>query len=122
MHRVTKMQWLYLILAILGTALPVSYLARFIAAYGLDVRLFFSQLFQTDVSSFFAMDVLVSVPVLLLLVFSEGRRLGMKRLWAYLICSLLVGVSMGLPLFLFFRERRLNVTKRLAMSFSIQGR
>jgi hypothetical protein len=41
-------------------------------------------------------------------VFSEGPRRGMKNLWVYVLCTLLVGVSLGLPLFLFFRERKLN--------------
>ena len=29
----------------------------------------------------------------------------MKRLWVYVVCSLAVGVSLGLPLFLYVRER-----------------
>ncbi|WP_272942324.1 DUF2834 domain-containing protein [Paenibacillus elgii] len=36
----------------------------------------------------------------------EGKKLGMKRLWVYVIASLTVGVSLALPLFLFMRERR----------------
>jgi uncharacterized membrane-anchored protein YhcB (DUF1043 family) len=31
----------------------------------------------------------------------------MKHLWVYLLCSLTVGVSLGLPLFLYMRERQL---------------
>jgi hypothetical protein len=74
------MQWLYLIAAILGTVLPLSYFIPFLLAHGLDVPLFFRQLFQNQVSSFFGMDVLVSSLVLWLLVFSEGKRRGMKKL------------------------------------------
>jgi hypothetical protein len=40
------MQWLFLIVAILGTVLPLSHLMPFLAANGLDLRLFFNQLFQ----------------------------------------------------------------------------
>jgi hypothetical protein len=32
------------------------------------------------------------------------RRLAMKHLWAYVVCTLLVGVSLALPLFLYMRE------------------
>ena len=39
---------------------------------------------------------------------SEGRRAGVRNLWACVLCTLVVGVSSGLPLFLFFRERRLR--------------
>jgi hypothetical protein len=104
------MQWLYLTAAILGTVLPVSQLVPFLAANGFNVPLFFRQLFQNDVSAFFGMDVIVSSVVLWLFVFSEGKRRRMKNLWLYVVCNLLVGVSLALPLFLFFRERRLKAT------------
>ena len=109
-NRVEKldMQWLFLIAAVLGTILPFSYFVPFVATHGVDLRLFFSQLFQTNVSAFFAVDVFVSALALWLFVYSEGRRRGMKNLWAYVLCTLLVGVSLGLPLFLFFRERKLQ--------------
>lgn len=103
------MQWLFLSAAILGAVLPLSYLFPFLAAHGLDLPLFFKQLFQNNISAFFGVDVFVSALALLLFVYSEGRRRGMKNLWVYTLCTLLVGVSLGLPLFLFFRERRLNL-------------
>jgi hypothetical protein len=102
------MQWLYLIGAILGAILPLSQFVPFLAAHGFDMPLFFRQLFQNNVSAFFAMDVIVSALVVWLFVFSEGRRRGMRNLWLYVICNLAVGVSLALPLFLFFRERKLN--------------
>lgn len=102
------MQWLYLIAAILGTILPLSYLVPFLAAHGLDMPLFFGQLFQNNISAFFGVDVIVSGLAVLAFILAEGRRLGMKNLWVCLLCTLLVGVSSGLPLFLFFRERRLD--------------
>ena len=102
------MQWLFLIAAILGTVLPLSYLLPFLATHGLDAPLFFGQLFQNNISAFFGVDVFISALALSLFVTSEGRRRGMKHLWVYILCTLLVGVSLGLPLFLFFRERRLD--------------
>ena len=101
------MQWLYLFAAVLGVVLPLSYFVPFLAAHGLDLPLFFRQLFANNVSAFFGMDVIVSAVALWLFVYSEGRRRRMKNLWAYVACTLLVGVSLGLPLFLFFRERKL---------------
>ena len=98
------MLWLYLIAAILGTILPLSQLVPFLALHGMDVRLLFEQLFQNHSGAFFGMDVIVSSFVLWLFVFSEGRRRGMKNLWLYVVCNLVVGVSLALPLFLFFRE------------------
>ena len=102
------MQWLYLIAAILGAVWPLSYFVPFLAAHGLDVPLIFAQLFQTNISSFFAVDVFVTGLTIFLFVPSEGRRLGMKHLWVYILCTLAVGGSLGLPLFLYFRERKLR--------------
>lgn len=102
------MQWFYLVAAILGTALPLSQVIPFLAMHGLDMPLFFKQLFQNNVSAFFGLDVIVSSVVLWLFVFSEGRRRSMKNLWVYVVCNLAVGVSMALPLFLLFRERKLK--------------
>lgn len=105
------MQWLYLIAAVLGAILPLSQLAPFLAEYGLDVPQLFKQLFQNHVSAFFGLDVIVSSFVLWLFVFTEGRRRGMRNLWLYVLCNLAVGVSLALPLFLFFRERKLSALK-----------
>lgn len=105
------MQWIFLIAAILGTVLPLSYLAPFLAAHGLDLPLLFKQLFANNISAFFGVDVFVSGVTLWFFVFSEGRRLGMRHLWVYVLCTLLVGGSLGLPLFLFFRERKLNAVQ-----------
>jgi hypothetical protein len=102
------MQWLYLIAAILGIVVPGSQLAPFLLTYGLDVPLLFKQLFQTRAGAFFGLDVIVSSVVLWLFVFSEGRRLRMKNLWLYVVCNLALGVSAALPIFLFFRERKLK--------------
>src|SRR5918993_2396768 len=101
------MHWFYLAAAVVGTILPLSQLIPFLARFGFDMPAFFSQLFQNNVSSFFGLDVIVSSVVLWFFVFSEGRRQQMKNLWVYVLCSLIVGVSLGLPLFLFFRERKL---------------
>ncbi len=102
------MQWLFLVVAILGTILPLSYFLPFLTTHGFDLPLFFRQLFQNNISAFFGTDVIVSSLALWLFVFSEGRRRGMTNLWLYVVCNLAVGVSLALPLFLFFRERKLN--------------
>lgn len=100
------MQWLYLVIAIVGTALPLRFLTVFLMNHGLNIPLFFQQLFQNDISAFFGVDVIISSVALWIFIFSEGRRRKMSKLWVYVMCNLLVGVSLALPLFLFFRERQ----------------
>lgn len=100
-------QYLYLTLCVLGTSLPCSQLIPFLAEHGLDVPLMIEQLFANRISAFFGLDVIVSSIVLWVLVITEGRRQQMKHLWVYIICNLAVGVSLGLPLFLYMRERKI---------------
>jgi len=107
---------LYFCLVILGAVLPLSVFVPFILTHGFDVGLFLEQLWQTPVSRFFALDVVVSGVTLWVFVVVEGRRLGMKRLWIYFACTFLVGVSLGLPLFLLCREVR---QKALTMSATL---
>ena len=100
----------YLVLCILGTALPYSQFIPFLLEKGLNINEFFAQLFANQISGFFGMDVIVSSVVLWVFVFSEGSRLKMKNLWIYIESNLLVGVSLGLPLFLLMRQRQLEKT------------
>ena len=102
------MKIFYLLAAVLGAVLPLSQLIPFLKTHGLDLKLFFTYLFSNSVSGFFGMDVIVSSVVLWIFVFSEGGRLGMRRLWVYVVANLAVGVSLALPLFLLFRERALK--------------
>jgi hypothetical protein len=101
---------LYLALCVAGIVLPYSQLVPFLREHGLDLGIFLGQLFSNRISSFFGWDVLVSSVVLWVFVFVEGRRAGVKNLWAPLAANLAVGVSLGLPLFLYLRERRLEET------------
>lgn len=101
-------KYLYLILCILGTLLPWSQLLPFLREHGLDFRLFVQQLFASHISGFFALDVIVSSLALWTLVYIEGRRVGVRHLWAPIAANLAVGVSLGLPLFLYLRESRLE--------------
>ena len=96
----------YLLLCIAGLVLPYFQLIPFLREHGPDLGLFFQQLFSTRSGAFFAWDVIVSSVVLWVFVLGEGRRAGVKHLWAPLVANLAVGVSLGLPLFLYLRERR----------------
>jgi hypothetical protein len=103
-----KPRILYLALCVVGTLLPYSQLLPFLREHGLDLRLFFEQLFANRIGGFFGLDVIVSSVVLWALVFIEGRRAGVRHIWAPVAASLVVGVSLGLPLFLYMREERLE--------------
>lgn len=102
----------YLVLAVLGTVLPIWQFIPFLRDHSLALGLFFQQLFSTPVGGFFGMDVIVSSVVLWVLVYVEGRRTGVRHLWLPVVANLIVGVSLGLPLFLYMREVRLDASSR----------
>ena len=99
---------IYLFLCIVGTVLPCAQFLPFLQEHGLDMRLFVDQMFANPVSGFFALDVVVSSVVLWVLVAVEGRRVKARYLWAPIAANLAVGVSLGLPLFLYMRENALQ--------------
>jgi hypothetical protein len=105
-----KLKTVYLGLCILGVVLPYWQFAPWVAANGLNLRLFFQQLFANRIGGFFGMDVFVSAVALLVFVRVENSRLSMRGRgrWLPLLAVLTVGVSLGLPLFLYLRERKLE--------------
>ena len=103
-----KPKTLYLFLCVIGTILPYLFLVPFLREHGLDLRRFFDELFANRIGAFFGMDVIVSSVCLWIFVFFEGRRSRVKHLWAPVLASLTVGVSLGLPLFLYLREAKMG--------------
>jgi len=71
-----KLKTIYLVLCLLGTALPYWQFVPWLAENGLNMPLFFQQLFANHIGAFFGMDVFVSAAALLVFVRSEGSRLG----------------------------------------------
>jgi hypothetical protein len=99
---------LYLSLCVLGLVLPYSQFVPWVFEHGFAMRLFVQQLFANRIGGFFGMDVLVSAVALIVFVRNEGGRLKMGSLWLPIASVLLVGISLGLPLFLYLRERELE--------------
>ena len=105
-----KARHFYLICCVLGLILPYSQLVPWLLEHGLNITLFYRELFANRISAFFAMDVIVSAIVLLWFIQSEGKRLRVRLLWLPTIGTLVAGVSFGFPLFLFLRQMALDRT------------
>ena len=102
-----ELRHIYLTLTVLGSVLPLYFLVQFFAQHGIDLPLFLAQLFVNPISSFFAMDVLVSGVLTVVFIATESRRLRIQAgLWCVL--GLSVGVSLALPVFLYVRQRKLD--------------
>jgi hypothetical protein len=103
-----QLKTLYLLLAVLGLAVPYYFLGTFLLEHGLNVRLLVQQLFANSISTFFAVDVLISSVVFWFFVYQEGARHNIPHAWLFILANLFVGVSFALPLFLYFRQARLE--------------
>lgn len=106
-----KLKTLYLLLCVLGAALPYWQFIPWVAANGLQPPLLVRELFANRISAFFGIDVLVSSLVLLVFMRVEGTRLGIRRRWLPVLALVTVGVSLALPLFLYMREVRMESGK-----------
>jgi hypothetical protein len=104
-----KLRYFYLVFAVLGLLFPYSQFVPWIMEHhALNMPLFIRDLFANSISAFFAMDVIVSAIVLFIFIKAEGRRAGVTLLWLPIVGTLLVGVSFGLPLFLYLRQVQLD--------------
>jgi len=105
-----KARHFYLVCCVLGLILPYSQFMPWLLEHGLNVTLFFHELFASRISAFFALDVIVSAIVLIWFIQNEGKRLRVRLLWLPTVGILVVGVSFGLPIFLFLRQVTLDRT------------
>jgi uncharacterized protein DUF2834 len=103
-----KIKTIYLVLCVVGAVLPYWQFVRWLFERGFKPTLFFRELFANRISTFFALDVLISAIVLIIFMRAENSRLRIRRRWLPVLATVLVGVSLGLPLFLYMRELTLE--------------
>ena len=104
-----KLKSLYLVFAAIGFVAPYYFFIRFLADHGLDLSALVRQLFGSNISSFFAVDLIVSSLVFVIFLWKESARQSLRHWWWYLLPLCTVGLSFALPLFLYARERRLEL-------------
>jgi hypothetical protein len=95
---------LYLLLAIAGFVLPYYFFVSFLVENGPDLPLLLDQLFASHISTFFAVDLIMTALVFLLFSYRETQRIQLKNWWVYAVATLVVGPSSALPWFLYVRE------------------
>ncbi|PZP63189.1 MAG: hypothetical protein DI597_03915 [Pseudoxanthomonas spadix] len=99
---------LYLTLFVIGSAAPLLWFWPWLNAHGLDLAALARELFSTRVGGFFGLDVLCAAVALLVWMQLEHRRLPVRRAWLAALATCCIGVSSGLPLYLYLRQRTLD--------------
>ncbi|MEM1300523.1 MAG: DUF2834 domain-containing protein [Pseudomonadota bacterium] len=99
------MRYVFLILAVIGTILPMYYFIRWFEEFGYDLGAMMDAWNVNDATTGLVYDLTVAFAALVIWILWETVRNGR---WLNLIAipaSLCIGVSCGLPLYLFLRSR-----------------
>lgn len=64
-----------------------------------------NQLFSNNSTAFFGYDLFISALVVIPFIIHEGRKIELQYYWVPVLCIIGIGLSFGLPLFLYLRER-----------------
>ena len=105
-----RLRHLYLVLCMLGAIVPYAQFIPWLFQHGLNASLFVQELFATRIGAFFGLDVVVSAIVLFVFVLAERKAIGSRYFWIPIVATIVVGVSLGLPLFLYMRQRKLDAS------------
>lgn len=119
--RRSTLVWVYglvAVLALIGTwGNNIHYMTSGLSPLDVNI-LFWKETFANPASRSITVDILfLSIPVTIWMMM-EARRLQMRGIWFYLIGSLLIAVSMTVPLFMALRERKLAATQSEAGTLS----
>jgi hypothetical protein len=103
------MKFFYLIMMVVGAVIPWIYFAGFLGEEGLNLGLFVQRMFANDVASGAAADLLISALVFWVWSYFDAQKKGIKLWWLVIPATLLVGLSLALPLYLYFRSDKETV-------------
>lgn len=96
----------YLVLTFLGILLPYGAFIPWLIAHGLDVRALFNAATENAISIFAWVDVVISAVALLGFIVVDSHRNQVKYGYIAIVGTLGVGVSCGLPLYLYLKEKQ----------------
>lgn len=106
--RSMKPKAIYLVLCLLGALIPYWAFVPWLFQPGASPAQFVRELFVNRISTFFALDLIISAVVLIRFMRVEKRRVPIRNSWLPIVATLGVGVSLGFPLFLYLRELKLE--------------
>ena len=95
----------------LGVVVPYTQLVPWLSQHGIQPGLFVRELFATRIGAFFGLDVVLSAITLFVFILCERAAVVVRHVWLPIIATLLVGVSLGLPMFLYMRQRAIDAAE-----------
>lgn len=99
------MKSLYLVLAVVGAAVPYIFFTQHFASDGMALGAFLSGVFATPAASGFASDLLITSFVFWIAMFQQRGRGKGPSPYPFIVLNLFIGLSCALPAYLYARER-----------------
>ena len=100
------MKTLYLVMAVVGAVVPYAFFVQHFASEGTSLPGFVSALFANPAAGGFTADLLCSSFVFWIAMFHRCREPDAPAPWLFIALNLAIGLSCGLPAYLYARERR----------------
>lgn len=104
-----KRKYLYLAIAILGLISTGYYNLQF---FQTETDTSITNFIRLATTTFPAQSISVDILVVVLTFFAwyipEAIRLKMKHWWVFIVLTFMVAIAFAFPLFLYFRERKMN--------------
>lgn len=100
----------YLVLAVAGALIPYGAFLPWLLSNGLDIPLLYEQATANQISIFAWLDVVIAAIALLAFIIVDGKRHVVRGKSLAIVATFAVGVSCGLPLYLFFKEKQRTST------------
>ena len=108
---IMKRKHVYLVLCILAVALTYSRLIPYLLEGNVNAADFFRPFYADYITQFYMADLFVTAIACIAFMLYEAKRIKMTKVWIPVASVFLVGISLGLPLFLYMREDLLEKTR-----------
>ena len=95
----------YLVLAILGAAIPFYFFGQHVESTGLALGDFLGAAFANPAATGLTSDLLISSSVFWLAMYQQRSRQGGPNPLPFIVVNVLVGLSCALPAYLFMLEK-----------------
>lgn len=99
---------IYIVLCVVGAVVPMVFFVPWFAENGVMLVPFVKALFVNGPAGGFTADLLISSLVFWIWMWDDSRKHGVGFIGLPIVANLCVGLSLGLPLYLWMREKKLN--------------
>ena len=96
---------LYLVLTVIGFAVPILLIIPWVQAYGFDLGLLMQQAVATEGATIAMFDLSWAALTAVVFMLVQVRRHHVPAVWLAMVGTFTIGLCFGLPLFLYLRER-----------------